>query len=157
VIKKQPLKKFFFMLATWLVVIIGVIGGSELYDRYKTSKYDAAAEVYIKDVIPVISQWDPTATKALMVSEVAATISTEQFSQTMNLFSKLGSLQNMDEPRFINVHTGRQGALGEQTIVEYDVDTEYANGDATINLKLLFKEGLFEIYNFNVSSETLLK
>lgn len=145
------------MLAAWLVVILGVIGGSALYDRYKTSEYDASAETYIKDVIPAISQWDPAATKALMASEVAETISAEQFAQTMNLFSRLGSLQSMNEPQFIDVHNGTQGALGELTIVEYDVDAEYANGDATINLKLLFREDLFEIYNFNIRSETLGK
>lgn len=145
------------MLATWLVVIVGVIGGSALYDRFKTSEYDAAAEPYIRDVIPKISQWDPAATKALMASEVAATISAEKFAQTMNLFSRLGSLQSTEEPKFIDVHSGQQGALGEQTIVEYDVDAEYANGEATINLKLLFRDSRFEIYNFNVSSESLLK
>jgi len=155
--KKQPLKKFFIMLAVWLVVVVGVIGGSELYDRYKTSEYDASAEPYIKQVIPEISQWDPAATKGLMAPEIAGTISDEKFAQAMNLFSRLGSLQSIDEPKFIEVHTGKQGDLGEQTIVEYDVDAEYTNGEATINLKLLFRDGLFEIYNFNFSSEGLLK
>lgn len=145
------------MLATWLVVIVGVIGGSALYDRYKTSEYDATAEPYIKAVVPEISQWDPATTKALMASEVAATISEEKFAQAMNLFSRLGSLQSIDDPKFVDVHTGKQGDLGEQTIVEYDVDAGYANGDATINLKLLYRDGLFEIYNFNFSSETLRK
>jgi hypothetical protein len=39
---KQSLKKFFFMLGTWFVVIIAVIGGSILYDRYKTSEFDGS-------------------------------------------------------------------------------------------------------------------
>jgi hypothetical protein len=154
---KKSLKKFFFMLGTWFVVVVAVIGGSFLHDRYKTSEFDDRAAPYIKEVIPEISQWDPTRTKTLMPSEVAATISDEKFSQAMNLFSKLGQLQKIDEPKFIDVHTGKQGDIGEQTIVEYDVDAEYANGDATINLKLLFRDGLFEIYNFNFSSEALLK
>ena len=145
------------MLGTWFVVITVVIGGSILYDQYKTSEFDDRAVPYIKEVIPEISQWNPTKTKSLMASEVAATISDEKFAQAMNLFSRLGSLQSINEPKFIEVHTGKQGDIGTQTIVEYDIDAKYTNGDATINLKLLFRDGLFEIYNFNVSSEALLE
>lgn len=145
------------MLGAWFVVIVAVIGGSFLYDRYKTSDFDDRAVPYIQEVIPVISQWNPTKTKALMAAEVAATISEEKFAQAMELFSRLGQLQNIHEPKFIDVHTGKQGDIGEQTIVEYEIGANYANGEATINLKLLFREGLFEIYNFNFSSEALLK
>jgi hypothetical protein len=154
---KQPLKKFFFMLGTWLVVIIAVIGGSFVYDQYKTSDFDDRAVPYIKKVVPELSQWNPARTKRLMAPEVAATISEEQFAQAMHLFSRLGSLQNLNEPKFIEVHNGEQGDVGTQTIIEYDIDAEYANGDATINLKLLFRDDLFEIYNFNFSSEALLE
>jgi hypothetical protein len=155
--KKQSLKKFFFMLGTWFVVVVCVIGGSILYDQYKTSDYDDRAIPYIKEVLPEISAWDPATTKALMAPEIAATISAEKFSQAMVLFSKLGTLQGIDDPKFIDIHTGDQAEVGAQTIVEYDVDAQYANGDATVNLKLLFRNGLFEIYNFNFSSEALLK
>ena len=145
------------MLATWLVVVIAVIGGSLLYDQYKTSEYDDRAKPYINRVIPELSKWEPATTKALLAEEVAATISDEKFAQAMNLFSRLGSLQRINEPKFIDVHTGKQGDIGTQTIIEYDIDAEYAKGDATINLKLLLRDGLFEIYNFNVSSEALLE
>ncbi|TNF49366.1 MAG: hypothetical protein EP304_04485 [Deltaproteobacteria bacterium] len=154
---KQSLKKFFFLLGTWFVVIVAVIGGSFLYDRYKTSEFDDRAVPYIKEVIPEISQWNPTKTKALMASEVAADISEEKFAQAMDLFSRLGQLQSVEEPKFIDVHSGKQGDIGEQTIIEYEIDVQYANGEATINLKLLLRDGLFEIYNFNFSSEALLK
>lgn len=154
---KQSLKKFFFLLGTWFVVIVAVIGGSFLYDRYKTSEFDDRAVPYIKEVIPEISQWNPTKTKALMASEVAADISEEKFAQAMDLFSRLGQLQSVEEPKFIDVHSGKQGDIGEQTIIEYEIDVQYTNGEATINLKLLLRDGLFEIYNFNFSSEALLK
>lgn len=154
---KQSLKKFFFLLGTWFVVIVAVIGGSFLYDRYKTSEFDDRAVPYIKEVIPEISQWNPTKTKALMASEVAADISEDKFAQAMDLFSRLGRLQSVEEPKFIDVHSGKQGDIGEQTIIEYEIDVQYTNGEATINLKLLLRDGLFEIYNFNFSSEALLK
>lgn len=155
--KKQSLKKFFFLLGTWFVLVLAIIVGSALYDRYKTSEHDGQAVPYIKRVVPELSQWDPAKTKALMAVEIAQTIPDAQFEQAMNLFSKLGSLQEIDDPQFIDVHTGEQAKVGAQTIVEYDVEAEYANGEATINLKLLLRDGLFEVYSFNFSSETLLQ
>ena len=154
---KKSFKKFYFMLATWLVVVIAVIGGSLLYDQYKTSEYDQKAEIYINQVMPEISKWDSATTKALMAKEVAATISDEKFAQAMILFSRLGSLQSINKPKLIEVHTGEQGDIGTQTIIEYDIDAEYTTGNATINLKLLFRDDRFEIYNFNFSSAALLE
>ena len=141
----------------WLVTILSVFAGSILYDHFKTSEYDAAAELYIKQIVPELSKWDPEATKALLAGEVVATLSDENLLRAMTLFSRLGTLQSMDKPKFEDVHKGIQADLGEQTIVEYNVDAKYSAGDATINLKLLSRNDAFEIYHFNFSSEALLE
>ncbi len=47
--------------------------------------------------------------------------------------------------------------IGMQTIVEYEVDAKYENGDALLNIKLLARDGAFELYSFNLSSEVLLE
>lgn len=155
---KKSLRKFFILLITWLVTIIVIIVGSELYDQHKASEYDDSAVPYIKEVIiPELSKWDPATTKTLMASEVTADISEEKFNHAMTWFSKLGALQSVGDPKFVDVHIGNQADVGVQTIVEYNIDVQYAGGDATINLKLLARDGSFEIYNFNFSSEALLK
>jgi len=74
VIKKQPLKKFFILMAIWFVTIMAVFAGSVLYDQYQSSEYDAIAGPYIQEIIPEISKWNPAITKALMAPEVSATI-----------------------------------------------------------------------------------
>ncbi len=92
-----------------------------------------------------------------MAAEVTTNISEKKFDQAMIWFSKLGVLQSVDEPEFVDVHVGNQEDVGVQTIVEYNIDAQYENGDATINLKLLDRDGSFEIYNFHFSAEALLK
>lgn len=155
--KKQSLKKFFILLSLWFVTIISVIGGSFIYDHYKTSEFDAAAAPYIKIIIPKLSAWDPETTKGLMAPEVLSSIPEENIARAMTLFSRLGSLQSMDEAKFDEVHEVQEDGIGKQTLVEYNVDAKYENGDAVINLKLLSRGGTFEIYRFNISSEILLK
>lgn len=145
------MKKFFILLALWFVTIMSVFAGSFIYDQYKTSEYDDAAIAYIKAVIPELSKWDPATTKSLMPVDVSAKIPEENFIKAMTLFSRLGTLQSVNEPKFEETHTG------EQTIVEYNTEARYANGEATINLKLLPRNGTFEIYRFHFSSELLIE
>ena len=154
-IKKQPLKKFFILMAIWLVTIIAVFAGSVLYNQYQSSEYDAMAGPYIRMVIPEISKWDPATTRALMAPEVSATMPEENFTQALALFSRLGALQSMEQPKFDEVHQDMQTDIGKQTIVVYDIDATYANGDAVINLKLLDKGDSLQIYRFGVSAEIL--
>ncbi len=92
-----------------------------------------------------------------MVPEVSAAISDDKFAQTMTMFSKLGAFQSMEEPDFQEVDTGGKTVIGMQTIVEYEVDAKYKNGEALLNIKLLDRNGSFELYQFNLSSEVLLE
>jgi hypothetical protein len=153
--KKQPLKTFFILLILWLITIIAVFAGSVLYDRHTASQYEALATPYLKRIIPEISKWDPITTKGLMAPEVSSTIPDENFAQAMTLFSQLGAFLSMDEAKFDELHEDQETKMGTQTIVEYNIDAKYENGDAVINLKLLLRDNSLEIYRFNFSSEIL--
>ena len=142
-------------MAIWLVTIIAVFAGSILYNQYQSTEYDAMAGPYIRKIIPEISKWDPATTRALMAPEVSATMPEEDFTRALALFSKLGVLQSMAEPKFDQVHQDLQTDIGKQTIVVYDIEAKYENGDAVINLKLLDKGDALQIYRFGVSSEIL--
>lgn len=155
--KRQSLKKFFILLALWFVTIVAVIVGSIIYNLYQASEYSDIAVPYIKKVVAEVSNWDNATTRALMVPEVSEAIPEDKFTQTMLWFSKLGELQSMEEPEFQEVHSGGKTDIGMQTIVEYEIDAKYENGDALINIKLLDRNGFFELYRFNLSSEVLLE
>ena len=154
--KKQPLKNFFILIILWLVTIIAVFAGSVIYDKYKSSEFDSIAGPYIKKIIPEISNWDPVATKKLMAPEISASIPDENFALAMTVFSRLGAFQSMDKEKYEELHEDQETSFGKYTIVEYNIDAQYANGDAVINLELLLRDGAFEIYRFNFSSEVLL-
>jgi len=145
------------MLGVWFVSVVVIIIASGVYSKFQSSDYDEVAVPYLKRIIPQISQWDPAATRALMVSEVSAAIPEEQFNQGIALFSKLGKLQSISEPEFEKVYRDQGTIIGKQTIVEYNTEAKYANGDATINVKLLDKDGQFAIYRINFSSKTLME
>lgn len=144
------------MIVLWLLTIAAVFAGSVLYGQYQASQYDATAGPYIKKVIPMISEWNPETAKALLSPEVAATIPEENFTEAMAWFSRLGALQSMQEPKFDKVHQEQKTNMGAQTIIVYNVDAKYENGDAVINLNLIERNGAYEIYRFNFSSTALV-
>jgi hypothetical protein len=63
----------------------------------------------------------------------------------------------MDDPAFERAWEDQQTELGKQTVIEYNTEARYTNGEATINLKLVSRDDHYEIYSFNFSSQTLLE
>jgi hypothetical protein len=153
---KKSLRTFFILVILWFITIVAVIIGSIVYDRYQASEYTDIAVPYVKKIIPIVSKWEPKAIRELMVSEVSAEIPEDKFAQTMSLFSKLGALQSIEEPQFEDVDTGGMTVIGMQTILKYEIDAKYENGEALLNIKLLYRDGILELYSFNVGSEVLL-
>jgi hypothetical protein len=153
--KTQNMKKFFIMLAFWFVTIISVVVGSKLYIEHQGKELSVTAVPYIKQVIPEVSKWDPAITRGLMAAEVLETIPDDRFVRAMTWFSKLGDLKSMEEPVFKKLHSEEETEIGVQTIIEYDINAKYENGDALISLKLLDRGGVYDIYRFNLSSSLL--
>jgi hypothetical protein len=149
------MKKFYIMLGVWFISVIVIFIASGVYSKFPASDYDKLVVPYLKRIIPEISKWDPATTRELMVAEVAAAIPEDRFNRGIAMFSKLGKLQSMAEPEFEKVYHDQGTIVGKQTIVEYNTEAEYTNGEATINVKLLDKDGQFEIYRINFSSKVL--
>ncbi len=154
-IKKQSFKNFFIMLGLWLLTIICIIVGINIYEKQQGGAYEAAATPYIEQAIEKISQWDPESTRALMAPEISKTIPEERLVRAMAMFSKLGPLQSMEKPEFEKLYSEETGDTGKQTILEYKADAKYANGDAFIAIQLLVREDSFDLYQFNISSAAL--
>ena len=150
------MKKYFVLIALWVVCIVAVIVGIEFYKSYQGTEFDKTAIPYIREVIPEISTWDPETVRALMAPEIAANIPEEKFTRAMRFFSKLGALQSIDEPEFSQVNVDQDTEIGKQTIIEYTIDARYENAKAEIILQLLERGASYEIYRLNFSSELLL-
>jgi hypothetical protein len=148
-------KKLFIMLALWLLTIICVIVGVNLYEQHQGEVYSETAVPYIKRIIPEVSKWDPEIIRKLMAAEVLETIPEDRFVRAMIWFSDLGALKSMEEPEFKKVFSEQETEIGVQTIVEYNVEAVYENGEALISIKLLDRGGSYDIYRFNLSSSVL--
>jgi hypothetical protein len=127
------------------------------YTTYKQSEYSETAVLYIKKVIPIISEWSPEKSKPLFVASTFDNASDEDFSKLFKWFSKLGALKSIEEPQFSQVTSGATVRDGANTIVTYGVLAHYENGDAQISIRLLDLGSSFEIYQFNLNSQVLIE
>lgn len=151
--KKLNFKVFVILLVTWFVAMVSVVIGVQIYDRHQASQYDDLAVPYIMQVVPELSKWDPVTTRALMAPEALEGLSEDVFIKVIDVFSKLGRLQSIEDPKFKKLYTEEETEL--DTVVAYSADAKYENGDAVIAIQLLVRDGSFEVYRFNLSSNAL--
>ena len=150
---KKVLKILGILFLSIVVLFIFIAG----FTYYKSSEYEKTAVPYIKENIPLLSNWDYEITKSLMVPTVLENAKEEDFKKIIHWFSKLGKLKNIEEPEFKNVSTrSSMSGGGSETIVTYKILAHYENGDATIMMRLLDENNSFKIYYFNINSMALL-
>lgn len=155
--EKHPdkIKRFFLMLLAWVVAVTAIIGGSIFYNSYQGSQYEAQAVPYLKEVVPIISEWNADKIRELMAEENLAMIPEGNFAKAMNLFSKLGSLTAVKEPKFEEVVDDERDPTKPRKLVTYKVPVTFTNGDAEYTIQLIDRGDHLQLFNFNISSETL--
>ena len=145
--KKLNFKIFVMLMIGWFVAMVSIVIGVYAYKNQQAAEYDKLAVPYIKQVIPKLSQWDPATTRQLMAPEVLEGISEELFTGVINVFSKLGQLQSIEEPKFKKAYTAEETKI--DTVVAYTTDAKYENGDATIAIQLLIRDGSLSVFRFD--------
>lgn len=153
--KKLNFKIFVMLLIGWFVAMVSIVIGVYVYKNQQAAEYDKLAVPYIMQVIPKLSQWDPETTRKLMAPEALEDLSDELFTEVIAVFSKMGKLQSIEEPEFKKAYSAEETKI--DTVVAYTAGAQYENGDATIAIQLLVRDGSFEVFRFNLSSSTLLQ
>ena len=69
--------------------------------------------------------------------------------------SQLGTLESLDEPKFDEIVEITRAGGELTTLVNYKVVARYSNGIAQYKIQLIDRGDSFQLYNFNISSETL--
>jgi hypothetical protein len=146
--------KILAILFLSLIILFAIIAGMTYY---KSSQYEKTVVPYIKEKIPLLSNWEYETTKSLMSPKVLENTKEEDLKKIIHWFSKLGKLNHIEKPEFRNVSTRSSfTGSGTETIVTYEILAHYENGDATITMSLLDNNSSFKIYHFNINSMALL-
>ena len=150
-------KKVLIMVCGLTCLGLLIVGGFKYYSGQKEAQYLTTAVPYVKQVIPEFSKWDPVVAEKYMSEKFMQKTSDEKFAQAISALSRVGALEEMDEPVFEEIYSGDTPQGEKQTIISYTVKARFDTGDAKITLGLLDKDGEFTVYRFNVESEALAR
>ena len=139
------------------VFFVFVTGFSAYFGYYvvQSSRYDGPAGLYIQEVLPVISEWNPDTIKRYMAPEIATTISTEELAALMRALAKIGSLQSIGKVSFKSKSTVDNIQHDKYPIITYEVDAQYSSGNAKVIISMLDRDSSYDLYNFNFQSKAL--
>lgn len=149
------MKKILGILGAVAFVAVVVFVSVKVYTKHQADQYKDTAVPYVKMVIPEISKWESEKIKEYMSQESLKGTAEEKIDKITEWLSRLGSLTAMKEPKFSSVYTGIVTSDDIQTIITYEIEAEYENGDAVITIGLLDDGGSFQVNNFNINSKAL--
>ena len=151
------LKKFLIGVGAFASLIsVGYIGIGA-YKNHEAAQYNDTAIPYINTAIPEISKWDKDIFYNYLSSEAKENIDKEDMANIFIVFSKMGSLISYEDPEFSKSNSYTSASGETKTIVTYNVDAKYENGDATLTFTLVSANENVELHHFNLRSMALLQ
>ena len=151
------LKKFLIGAGAFASLItIGYVGIGA-YKNHEAAQYNDTAIPYIKSAIPEISKWDKDIFYNYLSSEAKENIDKDDMANIFIVFSKMGSLISYEDPEFSKSDSYAPASGETKTIVTYNVDAKYENGDATLTFTLVGVNEKVELHHFNLRSIALLQ
>jgi hypothetical protein len=111
---------------------------------------DVESKAYVDAAVPAItSHWSKEALLDRATPELRAAATPDQIAAVFNNFSRLGPLVQYEGA------AGQANMMyllgkGEQVSASYEAKAKYENGEATLRLVLLKRDGKWQIQNFHV-------
>ncbi len=139
-----------------LCVLICAFSGLFIYKKMQASPYEQTAVPYIKEVLPLISTWQPELLDDYMATEVLERVLPSARINLMETLSRIGELEKIDKVQFKYKSAANELPDVTRPVVTYQLDTLYSSGEVKVTISLLDKgDGAFSVYRFNFQSEAL--
>jgi hypothetical protein len=144
------MRKFLYIVGatTLSLLAIAVVGIGVLV--WKAKGLDAESKAYVDTVVPAITaHWDKAALLDRATPELRASASADQIATLFDQFARLGPLvayEGATGDANLSYFTG----TGSQISAVYQAKARYQNGEATLRLILLKRDGEWRIQTFRV-------
>ena len=147
------MRKFLcFVGATALTVLVAAVIGVGVLVWHGRA-LDAESKAYVDGVVPAITaHWDKEALLDRATPELRASITANQISALFDNLSRLGPLveyEGATGDANMSYYTGKGG----QVSATYQAKARYQNGEATLRLLLLKRDGEWRIQGFHVDGK----
>ena len=150
-------KKFLKVLGSFFLVLIIIFTCVFVWFGINSSKYTEEAKPYLDSNIPVALNWDFEQLKPLLTADSLEAFETERGQKVYKMFSKLGALQSLEEPQFLNAKTGVTTQSGAFDIVNFSMLAHFESGDAQVSVTLALVDDGYKIHYLHINSDAFLE
>ncbi|PLY05111.1 MAG: hypothetical protein C0625_13840 [Arcobacter sp.] len=135
-------------------VIAGIIGFTLL--AKKGDALDEQSKTYVEKVVPeILSDLRPATLLKYSSSELIDSANKDEIDKLFKWYGKLGKYKQMgDVVGGSNINYSQE--KGKVVSAQYQINTEFETGPATIILVLIQRDDKWQIYNFKINSKAFV-
>lgn len=134
-----------------IVIILLLVGALYLYAQRQQQRHDANATAYLHSALADIGSWQEAALERQLAPEARAAVSTEQLQALAERYRPLGAFERLDDLQFARL-TAALSLFSGNTLLSYSGQARFHNGSAALTTTLIWRDGEFRLYNFNLST-----
>lgn len=134
------------------LVVVALMGGVVLYGFLVGPKLDSESKAYVDNTIAMLVQdWNPEELKSRSSKELLTFLKEPDLSECYAMFRKLGRMTRYNGSHGES-HTNLDVPRGMLTTAGYTATADFENGQGTITMTLIKRNGHWEILEFRVDS-----
>lgn len=150
-------KKVLIVIGSFFLVLIITFICIGIWFAHSSSKYTEVAKPYLEINIPAAVSWDFEQLRPLLTPEALEAFETDRGQKIYKMFSKLGPLQSLEEPRFLGSKTGATTKNGTFDIINFTILGHFEAGDAQVAVTLATSGDSYLIHYIHINSDAFLE
>lgn len=136
-------------LAIASIALLFVLGGVIWHTEQQKTYYQQQALPVIGDMLMDISNWERESIRKHLSNGARQVIGDQQLDALISNYQSLGRFKSTDNLEFSRL-VSALSLLGDSR-ASYSGTARFENADAHFTMTLLWQDGRFAIYNFNIS------
>lgn len=134
-----------------IIVILLVVAALYFYAGRQQQRFDADATAYLSRALTDIGSWQPQAFRRELAPQASAAVSDQQLDALVQRYRPLGPFRSLEALQFARL-TSALAVFHRDPLLSYSGIAHFQNGTAQITATLVYHDGRFKFYNFNLSS-----
>lgn len=136
-------------LAIVSIALLFMLGGLVWHTEQQKNYYQEQAVPAIDEMLLDISNWERESIRQHLSNGARKVIGDQQLDKLISNYRSLGRFKSTDNLEFSRL-VSALSILGDSR-ASYSGTAHFENADAHITMTLLWQDGRFAIYNFNIS------
>ncbi len=150
-------KKLLKIVGAFVLAILVFNAGAIAWYNMSGSKKIEVAKHYVEENIETVVTWDLEQFQSLLTPTALESLQTEKGRKALKIFSKLGKLKSIEEPKLEKGEFRLGTSNSSYDIITFSTLGHFQADDALITITLSKVKNSYSIHSFKVSSDAFFE